>query len=75
MMTLLIALTLVAWIGVALLGSQAYFRGEQTKPIHERNWNSDGFEQVAEVVTGGKTDYTHRVPGFVVDGAFGSRTL
>lgn len=75
MITFLVALTIVAWVAVAILGSQAYFRGEQSKPIHERNWNSDGFENLAEYVTGGKTDYTDRTPGFTVDGAFGSRSL
>jgi hypothetical protein len=34
-MTLLIAVFLTGWIAAAVLGTQAYFRGEQTKPIHE----------------------------------------
>ncbi|HEY9860560.1 MAG TPA: hypothetical protein V6D16_13700 [Candidatus Obscuribacterales bacterium] len=42
------------------MGSQAYFRGEQRKPIHERNWRSESFEQLSESVSGTKTDYSDR---------------
>ncbi len=63
-MTILIALFVVGWVAVALLGTQAYFRGEQTKPIHERNWGSAAFEQLAVSVTGTETDYNERVPAF-----------
>jgi hypothetical protein len=63
-MTILIALFVIAWVAVALLGTQAYFRGEQTKPIHERNWQSESFEQLAISVTGTETDYNQRVPSF-----------
>jgi hypothetical protein len=63
-MFILFALLVVGWAAAALIGTQAYFRGEQTKPIHERNWNSDSFEQVAEAVTGQETDYSQRVPGY-----------
>lgn len=66
-MTLLIALFIVGWVAVAVLGTQAYFRGEQSKPIHQRNWNSDSFEQLAESVTATKTDYSERVPGYPVE--------
>lgn len=75
MITFLVALAIVAWVAVVVLGSQAYFRGEQSKPIHERNWNSDSFETIAESVTGGKTNYTERVPGFVANDAYASRSL
>lgn len=66
-MTLLIALLIVGWVAAAVLGTQAYFRGEQSKPIHQRNWNSDAFEQLAESITATKTDYSERVPGYPVD--------
>jgi hypothetical protein len=66
-MVILIALFLVAWIAVALLGSQAYFRGEQSKPIHERNWRSQSFESLSESLTGQGIDYRERVPGFRSD--------
>ncbi|EAM51191.1 hypothetical protein WH8501_28610 [Crocosphaera watsonii WH 8501] len=46
--------------------NQAYFRGEQTKTIHERNWNSEEFETLAQSVTGKDID-SDRVPGFLVD--------
>ncbi|AFY83837.1 photosystem II protein, Psb35-related [Oscillatoria acuminata] len=66
-MTLLIALFIVGWVAVAVLGTQAYFRGEQSKPIHERNWRSDSFETLAESITGTDIDYSKRVPAFEVD--------
>ncbi|MBW4683254.1 MAG: hypothetical protein KME19_24680 [Microcoleus vaginatus WJT46-NPBG5] len=66
-MTVLIALFIVGWVAAAVLGTQAYFRGEQSKPIHQRNWNSDSFEKLAESVTATKTDYSERVPGYPVE--------
>ncbi|MCU0526454.1 MAG: hypothetical protein MUF72_16705 [Elainella sp. Prado103] len=73
-MTILIALFVVGWVAVAVIGTQAYFRGEQTKPIHERNWRSDSFEKLAVSVTGAEIDYSDRIPGFVAD-AYSSRLL
>lgn len=73
-MVILIALFVVGWVAVALIGSQAYFRGEQSKPIHERNWRSESFEQLAKSVTGTEVDYTERTPGFETD-AYGSQLL
>jgi hypothetical protein len=64
MLTLLIALVIVGWAAAALIGTQAYFLGEQTKPIHERNWNSAGFDRLAQTVTGKDTDYNNRVATF-----------
>ncbi|OLP17156.1 hypothetical protein BST81_17555 [Leptolyngbya sp. 'hensonii'] len=61
-MTILIALFIVGWVAAAVLGTQAYFLGEQSKPIHVRNWNSESFEKLAETVTGKKFDYSNRVP-------------
>lgn len=75
MLTFLIALIITGWIAVVVLGSQAYFRGEQSKPIHERNWNSDDFEAIAKSVTGSQTNYSDRVPGFQVQDAYASRSL
>ncbi len=74
MITFLIALTIVAWVAVAILGSQAYFRGEQSKPIHERNWRSESFETLAQSITGTETDYSKRTPAFEVD-AYSSQLL
>lgn len=73
MITLAI-LFIVGWVAASLIGTQAYFRGEQTKPIHERNWNSDSFEQIAESVTGKETDYSERVPAYGMD-AYASQNL
>lgn len=75
MMTLLISVILVGWAAAAILGTQAYFRGEQSKPIHARNWRSESFEKLAQNFTGEATDYTQRTPGFDVADAFSSATL
>lgn len=64
-MTYLIAvigLLIVGWVAAAVIGTMAYFRGEQSKPIHQRNWNNESFEQLALSVTGTETDYAQRVP-------------
>jgi hypothetical protein len=73
-MTILICLFLVGWAAVAVIGTQAYFRGEQSKPIHERNWNSSSFEQIAKSVTGQETDYDERIPAYRMD-AYASNNL
>ena len=73
MMTILIAVLVIGWVAAALIGSQAYFRGEQSKPIHERNWRSESFEPLAQSVTGAETNYRDRTPGFQVDSY--SRTM
>lgn len=73
-MTILIALFIVGWVAASVLGTMAYFRGEQTKPIHERNWRSASFEQLSEAVTGNKIDYNTRVPAYSLD-AYTSSTL
>ena len=66
-MVLLISLFVVAWIAASVIGTQAYFRGEQTKTIHERNWNSQQFDLLAESFTGKETDYLERVPAYYFD--------
>lgn len=74
MFTLLAAIVVVGWIAAAVVGTQVYFRGEQSKPIHERNWNSESFERIAQIVTGEGTDYTKRVATFSSD-AFTSKIV
>ncbi|WOD37497.1 photosystem II protein, Psb35-related [Nodosilinea sp. E11] len=74
MTALLISLFVIGWVAAALIGSQAYFRGEQTKPIHERNWRSDSFDQLAESVTGQATSFGDRVPAYGGD-AYSSQAL
>ncbi|HIK33672.1 MAG TPA: hypothetical protein IGS17_17360 [Oscillatoriales cyanobacterium M59_W2019_021] len=64
---LLISFILIGWVAAALLGTQAYFRGEQTKPIHERNWNSETFDRLAQSFTGNETDYGDRTPAYALD--------
>lgn len=73
-MAFLIGLFVAGFVAAALIGTQAYFRGEQTKPIHERNWRSDGFEKLAVSITGQTTNYTDRVPAYSGD-AFSSAML
>ena len=67
MTTLLIAVFIIGWAAAAVIGTQAYFRGEQTKPIHERNLKSESFEKIAKTVTGQDTDYSQRIPAFPLD--------
>ena len=67
MFTLLVAVIAIGWIAGAVIGTQAYFLGEQTKPIHERNLKSKSFEQLAKSFTGKDTDYAERVPAFALD--------
>lgn len=67
MTTLLIAVILIGWTAGAIIGTQAYFRGEQTKPIHERNLKSESFEFLAKSFTGKDTDYGNRIPAFALD--------
>jgi hypothetical protein len=74
MLTLLIGLIGVGWLAAALIGTQAYFRGEQTKPIHNRNWRSQSFEVLARTITGQPTDNNQRVPAYSFD-AYNSATL
>ena len=73
-MTIVIAVLIVGWAAAALIGTQAYFLGEQSKPIHDRNWNSESFEQLAKSVTGTEIDYSVRVPAYSMD-AYSSRTI
>lgn len=73
-MAVLITLLVIGWVAAAVIGTQVYFRGEQSKPIHERNWNSDSFEQIATIVTGTETDYRNRVPAYSGD-AFNSNVI
>ena len=64
MFGILLAVMIVGWLAAAVIGTQAYFFGEQSKPIHERNWNSEGFETVAKLVTGRETDFNERTYAF-----------
>ncbi|MEO0455814.1 MAG: hypothetical protein AAF152_04425 [Cyanobacteria bacterium P01_A01_bin.114] len=66
-MAIVLALIVVGWLAASVIGTQAYFRGEQTKPIHDRNWKSDGFEKIAKSVTGRDTDFNERVPAYGYD--------
>jgi hypothetical protein len=73
-MTILITLLVVGWVAVSVIGSLAYFMGEQSKPIHERNWRSESFEKLAKAITGKEIDYSDRTPAYRMD-AYASNTL
>lgn len=73
-LAILFSLLIVGWATAALIGTQVYFRGEQSKPIHERNWNSEGFETVARSVTGQATDFSDRRPAYEMD-AYASASI
>ncbi|HBB36042.1 MAG TPA: hypothetical protein DDZ80_20075 [Cyanobacteria bacterium UBA8803] len=73
-MTILIALFVIGWVAASVLGTLAYFRGEQSKPIHERNWRSESFAKLAKSITGTEIDYSERTPAYRMD-AFASSTL
>jgi len=73
-LVILSLLFIAGWAAASVIGTQAYFMGEQTKSIHERNWDSDGFNRIAKSVTGQETDYTNRVPGYSLD-TYGSNSL
>ncbi len=74
MTTILITLIVAGWVAVAVVGTQTYFLGEQTKPIHERNWRSESFEAIAVPITGQPTNYAARTAVYGGD-AYSSRRL
>ena len=71
----LILLFVAGWVAVALIGTQAYFRGEQTKAIHERNWNSESFDALAKALTGNTTDYASREHAFGAMDAYQAKAV
>lgn len=73
-MTIVIALLIVGWVAASVIGTQAYFLGEQSKPIHDRNWGSESFEKLAVSVTATEIDYSLRVPAYSMD-AYGISTM
>jgi hypothetical protein len=73
-MTILVAVLLLGWVAASVLGTLAYFLGEQKKPIHERNWRSESFEKLAKSITGTDIDYSDRTPAYAMD-AYTSRIL
>lgn len=66
-MAILISLFIIGWLAVSLIGTQAYFLGEQRKTIHQRNWNSPEFDRLAKSFTGKDTDYLVRIPAYSLD--------
>uniref|UniRef100_A0A832M4I1 Uncharacterized protein n=1 Tax=Oscillatoriales cyanobacterium SpSt-402 TaxID=2282168 RepID=A0A832M4I1_9CYAN len=75
-MSILVVLFVIGWVAVAALGTLTYFLGEQSKPIHERNWRSESFEKLSEAVTGNSIDYETRTPaGLIALDAYSSSLL
>lgn len=73
-MAILFAVLVIGWVAASVIGSLAYFLGEQKKPIHERNWRSESFEKLAKSITGLDIDYSDRTPAYAMD-AYTSKTL
>lgn len=73
-MIIVTTLLLVGFVAAVVIGTQAYFLGEQSKPIHERNWRSESFEKLAQSITGTEIDYSKRIPAYAID-AYSSRLL
>lgn len=71
---LLIAVFIIGWTAAAVIGTQAYYLGEQTKPIHERNLKSESFDLLAKSFTGRDTNHGDRIPAFALD-TYGSQNL
>lgn len=74
MMIVLTTVFVVGWVAASIIGTQAYFLGEQRKPIHERNWRSRSFEKLAKSITGQEIDYSDRTPAYSMD-AYASGNL
>lgn len=66
-MIILFSILISGWVAAALIGTQAYFRGEQTKPIHERNLKANSFDRLAKSFTGKETNHAERVTAFALD--------
>jgi hypothetical protein len=73
-MTILFAVLALGWVAASVLGTMAYFLGEQKKPIHERNWSSESFAKLAKSITGTDIDYSDRTPAYAMD-AYTSQNL
>ena len=74
MFAILISVFVIGWMAAAVIGTQAYFLGEQSKPIHESNWRSESFAGLAKSITNKEIDYDERVPAYTMD-AFASSNL
>jgi hypothetical protein len=73
-MAIVITLLVVGWVAVSVIGTLAYFMGEQRKPIHERNWRSESFAKLAKSITGQEIDYSDRTPAYRMD-AYASNNM
>ncbi len=68
-MTVLAILFISGFVAATAIGTQAYFLGEMTKPIHERNWKSEGFHKLAKTFTGKSVNYQDRASTPFVEAA------
>ena len=74
MSAILISLFVTGCAAIVMMSTQAYFSGEQTKSIHERNWRSESFEQLARAIAGQPTIHAVRIPVYSSD-AYSRRNL
>jgi len=63
----LLALFIAGWAVAVLLGTQVYFLGEQSKPIHSHNWRSPEFHALAESLIGQQVNYAERASSYCQD--------
>ena len=73
-MTVLAILFVSGFVAAAVIGTQAYFLGEMSKPIHERNWKSEGFHKLAKTFTGKSVNYADRASTPFVEAALNNIT-
>lgn len=63
-MAIVLALLIGGWVVTVMLGAQAYFTGEQSKPIHESNGRSELLDTLSKTSTGRKANFNNRVPAY-----------
>ena len=68
-MAALAILFISGFVAATVIGTQAYFLGELSKPIHERNWKSEGFHKLAKTFTGKSVNYHDRASTPFVEAA------
>ena len=68
-MAVLAIVVISGFVAAVSIGTQAYFLGEMTKPIHERNWKSEGFHRLAKIFTGTSVNYRDRASTPFVEAA------
>ena len=66
-MSIIIDLLVSSLLATVLFAIQAYLLGQQSKPIHQGNYSSSFFQQLAQSFTHEETDYLVKVPVYSLD--------